>query len=82
MFFPLVTIAKEKGLLYSTLQQEDETCPNFSAGNLKFLSLTKCEPSGIDVFLSTGTIPTIFCLSGFIKSFFESDLFPMKSFFF
>ena len=62
-------------------QQEDETCPNFSTGNLKFLSLTKCEPSGIEVFLSTGTRPIICSLLFSIKAFLFKDLLPIKSFF-
>ena len=74
-------MASEKGLLYSTLQHEAETCPNFGFGSFAFKSFTKCEPSGMLVFLSSGTTPTTFCLSSAIKAFLCKDLFPMKSFF-
>ena len=57
-----LSIAKENGLLYSTLQHDAETCPNFGLGNDALASLTKCDPSGIIVFLSKGIKPTIFCL--------------------
>ena len=33
--------AKEKGLLYSTLQHEADICPSFEFGNCAFASLTK-----------------------------------------
>ena len=68
-FFPSFKIAKEKGLLYSTLQQEAEICPSFGFGKAALPSLTKCDPSGIIDFLSKGTTPTIFSLVGFINAF-------------
>tara|TARA_Y100000814_G_scaffold108308_1_gene76523 strand:- start:164 stop:364 length:201 start_codon:yes stop_codon:yes gene_type:complete len=66
MFFPSLSIANEKGLSYSTLQHDADTCPNLGLGSFAFASLTKYDPSGILVFLSIGTTPTIFCLSGAI----------------
>ena len=41
IFFPSLTIAKENGLLFSTLQHDEDTCPNFGFGSLAFLSTTK-----------------------------------------
>ena len=81
MFFPSLIIANEKGLLYSTLQQDADTCPNFGFGNFVFASLTIYEPSGILVFLSKGTTPTIFSLLDEMKASFCMDLLPIKSFF-
>jgi len=80
-FFPSLRIAKEKGLLYYTLQHEAEICPNFGFGKEALLSLTKCDPSGIIDFLSKGTTPTIFSLLGFKNASLFNDLFPIKSFF-
>ena len=40
IFFPFLTIAKENGLLFSKLQQDEDTCPSFGFGNLAFLSRT------------------------------------------
>jgi len=69
-------MAKENGLSYSTLQQDAEMYPNFGFGTGAFESLTKCEPSGILVFLSKGTTPTTFCLSSVVNAFLVKDLFP------
>ena len=82
IFFPSLTIANEKGLLFSTLQQDEDMCPSFGFGSLAFLSTTRCDPSGMLVFLSIGTTPTIFCLFGCVNASLVKDLFPMKSFFF
>ena len=68
MFFPSFSIAKENGLSYSTLQHDAEIYPNFGFGNGAFESLTKCDPSGILVFLSKGTTPTTFCLSSAVNA--------------
>ena len=57
-------------------------CPNLGFGSLAFASFTKCDPSGILVFLSRGTTPTTFCLSSAIKADLFRDLFPIKSFFY
>ncbi len=57
-------------------------CPSFGLGSFAFASLTKYDPSGILVFLSSGTTPTTFCLSSAIKADLFKDLFPMKSFFY
>ena len=62
LFLPFFIIANEKGLLCSTLQQEAETWPNFGMGNATFGSSTIYDPSGIEVFLSIGTMPTILSL--------------------
>ena len=74
-------MAMEKGLLYSTLQQEDETCPSLGIGATALLSSIICEPSGIFVFLSSGTSPTIVCLSDSVNASLDKDLLPMKSYF-
>ena len=71
----------EKGLSCSTLQHEADTCPNLGFGSFAFGSFTKYDPSGMLVFLSKGTTPTIFSLSGLTKAALLKDLFPIKSFF-
>ena len=48
-------IANEKGLSNSTLQQEAEIYPNLGSGNNACSFLIRYDPSGILVFLSTGT---------------------------
>ena len=41
MFLPFLRMAKEKGLLYSTLQQDAETCPSFGFGKEALPSKTR-----------------------------------------
>ena len=65
------------GMLYDKLPY---SLP-FGFGSGAFDSLTKCDPSGILVFLSKGTTPTTFCLSSAINASLVKDLFPIKSFF-
>ena len=59
-FFPSFKIAIENGLLYSTLQQDEDTCPNFGIGVGALSSATKCEPSGILLFYQLGLVQQLF----------------------
>ena len=40
IFFPFLSIAKENGLLFSKLQQDEDTSASFVFGNLQLLSRT------------------------------------------